>query len=438
VDNENRKRTFRVRWYHKLLLIALGVVLAVAVIEYVNRHYHLMPLPGDAEYRALSKEIGPMLLSYDRFENSGFLVGNTEFAVEVRLNKLNFRGDDISKQPPEDARRVVLVGDSHTANWEVEADEMWSVWLDQWLNQGQQAYDVVNLGFPGWGTDREHLMYQAYGSKLNADVVVLVVYVENDVHENGIALWVDEKLMVDLRPYFTLDDNGELIKHPWHYTDKTRAYMDQAFPKNVIGWLNANSLTYRLTRDAVRGVWDFVTGQETEADDLSAAAVEAWQAEIANPTYIPAPLESIFTEPDERWQVSWRITAELIEAFRDVVRADGAELVVAVVPPHMIVQDDYWHYEALFDASERAWDRWYPQNRLLELLDALEIPVINPTQTFIDFRAETGQDVFYPLDKHFTPIGSCVFGTALANGLVEVGIVKPDAGYPRDPGAECR
>jgi hypothetical protein len=202
----------------------------------------------------------------------------------------------------------------------------------------------------------------------------------------------------------------------------------------MIGWLNAHSLSYRLIRDEARAIWSAVRGENT---DKKAAEAGELPVDPNHPTRISLPLEVLFSQPDAKWEEAWRITGALLAAFRETVEADGATFVVAIVPPHMIVQNEYWYYADLFNSSGRAWDLWYAQNRMMALLDELGIPVINPIQDFIDMRAQTGKNPFYMRDRHFNPTGTCWFGTLLANGLMERGIVAADAAYPRDPMAVC-
>jgi hypothetical protein len=420
------------RWYHKVVLVGFGLLLTVLLVEIAGRAFHLLPALSDAEYRAVSRRVGTLADPYDHFTNTNYDQGSTEFKVDIHLNKLGFRGGDIPASPPNGARRVLLLGDSYTADWEVDTPDMWSSWLSRWLNQTDQPYDVVDLGFPGFGTDREYLLYEAYGRTLHADLVVLVIYVENDVNDNGIALWTPAQAVAATHPFFTLGADGTLVEHPWNYTDRSRSFEQAPFPDNVIGWLNAHSLTYRLMRDARDRVAASLTGtQEDQGTTLEAVDPD-------HPTRIPLPLEVLFSQPDARWETAWQITGALLKTLRDSVAADGAQFVVALVPPHMIVQNDYWQFTDLFNASGRAWDLWTAQNRMLALLDDLNIPVINPTQQFIDFRSRTGQLLFYVRDRHFNATGTCVFGTSLANWLMEHGYVSQDVQFPRDPVAECR
>jgi len=431
--NPEPRAPVRLRWRHKLVMIAFGLLISALVVDALARTFHLIPRPGNADYQAISRRVGVMLPPYDRFTTRGFVRGNTEFKVDVRLNALGLRGPDIEPEPPDGATRIVAIGDSYTAGWEVPLDEGWTAWLADRLSAGDRRVDVVNLGSPGFGTDREYLLYEAYGSTLDADIVLLVMFVENDIGDNAIAQWEPPELLAQTRPFFTLDESGALVEHPWDYVDKTRPYLVQPFPENVIGWLNAHSITYRVLRDAPRRVRDALTGGDDDGDSEDGARGPRLPAADV----LSTPLEVFFTEPDDAWQAAWRLTEALLVAFRDAVTEDGAEFVVAIVPPHMIVQYDDWRYEPALEEAGREWDLWYPQQRMLALLDRLDIAVINPTDLFIDFHEQTGQHAYYVLDRHFNPTGTCLFGTALANELAARGYVDAPPDIPVDPLAAC-
>ncbi len=418
-------RAFQLRWHHKAIMVVLGLVMACVVIEIAGRRLHIIANP-DAAYHTFAEATGSLLPPYEHFtyQYLGF-DGTWEFETEVRLNKFNFREGDIPPKPPKGARRILLLGDSYTASWEVNAEDMWSTRLEAWLNRGALSYDVVNLGFPGWGTDREYLVYRAYGRTLNADVVVLVMYVENDVYDNGAWLWEGEERLRERQRYFSLDEAGGLVEHPWVYVDRSQDYLKQPFPKNVIGWLNAHSMSYRVVRDALRGGWaalrDVMRRSEAET-----APTTPTPSPPPPPSEFPTPLECFFVPPDEKWEEAWRLTMALVDRLRTEVEAEGRQFVVVLVPPHMAVQTEGWRFLPFFEESTRTWDLWYPHERMLLELRAMGIRPIDPTPTFVAFYRKTHLDLYYPRNRHFNPRGACVFAAALTNALSARGVLAAD------------
>ena len=428
-STERRCVTRQIGWRMRVALIGFGLSLAVLLTELAGRAFHLLSTPGDQEYCDLSRRIGEIPLPYERFTNR-FPLDSPEFETPIRLNRLGFRGAEPTSILPAETRRLVLLGDSFTAAWQVDTSRMWSTKLAQRLNQGARRCDVVNLGAPGFGTDREYLLYRAYGRKLRANVVVLAMFVENDVNDNGAALWEDRSKLVAHRPSFSLDSTGELVEHSWRYRDRTRRYASERFPYSFIGWCRANSLTYGLLHD---GIWAckaaVLDGGDKTRMPESARGSKADDA----PRTLPQPLEVFFTQPDDRWEAAWALSAALLAALRDAVAADGARLVVAIIPPHMVVQNDDWRHGALLRDSGREWDLMYPQQRMLALLDRLRIPALNPTANFVELRAGTGERPFFRTDKHFNDTGHRWFADVLSDWVIATDVIWTAGSNPNRP-----
>ncbi len=422
------------KWYVKLVFIGFSLLVTIGIVEVAGRAVNALPPKGDAEYRMVSREVGRLSPPYDSFTNHAEYEGQTEFSVDISLDKLGFRADDPSPKAAASSLRIILLGDSYTAGWQLPESDTWSSWLASDLRaRGTPAPDVINLGYPGWGTAQEYLLYSAYAHKLNPDLVVLTIYAENDISDNGIGLWERYGDLRANRTYFTLDDAGQLVVHPWPYNDVTRPYLNQDFPSNVIGWLNKNSVTYRVLRDGVRGIRTRLSGDSTGAAPTMGTASEPAQIVDDERVWLMNVMDS---QPDATWEQAWTITGDLLAKLRDAVEANGAQLVTAIVPPHMIVQQDSWTMQSAFDASSRPLDLWYPHERMLALLAGLNIPTLDPTALFLDFRAQTGRDLYFLGDPHFNATGTCVFGTALANWLTAEGYVDGDT-TPHNPVTVC-
>lgn len=423
----------QVRWYHKLLLLTGSVLVLIILVEWAGRRIGVLPVKADAEYQAVSREVGRLHLPYSSFTYTGETNNEVEFSVSLELNKLGFRTDDPSQRTPEGVTRFVLLGDSFTSDWQVSDENMWSAWLRRELHAAGVPNEVVNLGHPGWGTAQEYLLYRAYASKLGADIVVLTIYVENDIADNGIGLWDELSPRRAQSTYFTLDDTGRLVTHYWPYVDVTRPYLKQPFPSNVIGWLDKNSVIYRGLRSAVQAV----RGGEAESASATLPLTESERSDDRQGPRIPHEMGVMDPSPDTTWEQAWTITEALLVRLRDEVIGNGSTLVVVIVPPHMVVEYDTWGWKRQFESSDNSLELLYPHARMLALLSDHDIPTLDPLQTFLDFKAQTGQPLFYQHDRHFNPTGSCLFGIALSDWLMSEGFVEHEQSAQRDPRETC-
>jgi carbamoyltransferase len=130
----------------------------------------------------------------------------------VRTNADGFRSDIPFVQKRGDSPRIVFLGDSVTAGDGVSNHERFSDLVGK--NLGSEVY---NYGLSGSGTDQQLLIYERYAREVEADLVVLCVYIENierikASHRETILGSSGDRVMVP-KPYFQLDGNGELDLH---------------------------------------------------------------------------------------------------------------------------------------------------------------------------------------------------------------------------------
>ena len=112
-----------------------------------------------------------------------------EYSVEWASNAQGVRGDrDFGPKEP-GVIRVVCVGDSFTACDQVPYRESWPAVLESCLDEraAPAHFEVVNAGFPGFGTVNEAPWIAKFGAAFAPDVV-LVGMTPNDLLENQFPL----------------------------------------------------------------------------------------------------------------------------------------------------------------------------------------------------------------------------------------------------------
>jgi lysophospholipase L1-like esterase len=106
-----------------------------------------------------------------------------EFRSPVKINSIGLRGPEIADLPP-DGYRILLLGDSLVAGFEVAYDKTFGALLEKKLNEEFDfPIQVVNTGVRGYGTDQVYLWYQERGRLLRPDLVVAFMSV-NDAEDN--------------------------------------------------------------------------------------------------------------------------------------------------------------------------------------------------------------------------------------------------------------
>ncbi|MFQ5671594.1 MAG: hypothetical protein ACE5G9_00735 [Nitrospinales bacterium] len=101
----------------------------------------------------------------------------------VRHNSLGLRQHrEFDRNKPAQTTRIGFFGDSFTENVRMPVQYSFTEPLDFLLNRTGKAFEVLNFGTDGYGTDQVYLQYMEEGKKSNLDFVVYL-YCENDLRD---------------------------------------------------------------------------------------------------------------------------------------------------------------------------------------------------------------------------------------------------------------
>ena len=135
-----------------------------------------------------------------------------EFRTSISINSLGLRGPEVSPLPP-GGKRVLVLGDSMVAAFEVPYEETFTALLQTSLTErlGAQV-QVVNAGVRGYGTDQSYLYFRERGRALAPDLVVFF-HSGNDLTDN---VKLHEMRRPLGKPAFALQAGAslELLGHP--------------------------------------------------------------------------------------------------------------------------------------------------------------------------------------------------------------------------------
>ena len=106
-----------------------------------------------------------------------------EFSTPVEINSDGLRGPDVAPLP-EHGKRVLFIGDSMLASFEVEYQKTFPMLIGAELTRTLGVpVQVINAGVRGYGTDQSYLYFRERGSKYRPDLVVHI-HSANDPREN--------------------------------------------------------------------------------------------------------------------------------------------------------------------------------------------------------------------------------------------------------------
>ncbi len=265
-EERARNRRF-VAWLKKLPkklgLLALAVLITLAALEGVFRLFGYRPLydeysKPDAFFvhdRVLGWRNKPG--AHDEFV--GPVPFPVEFRTSIRLNSLGFRGGKISDVPP-GGRRVVVLGDSQAAAFEVPERQTYEALLQRQLTDALGTpVQVINAGVRGYGTDQELLEYEKQIRQLHPDLVVLH-FSANDPDDNTTLHRTRRPFG---KPAFALRSDGSLhlVGTPVRDYPQCSAYrLDDAFRVHRVDSLRSRSFCWVESRLTDRSaLFSFIT-----------------------------------------------------------------------------------------------------------------------------------------------------------------------------------
>lgn len=100
-----------------------------------------------------------------------------------RANSHGWRDRERSFDNPDDAYRIVVVGDSNTFGYSVPAEAVYTAVLERRLRADGINAEVINIAVSAWGTDQEYEALRLEGLRYGPDLVIMQ-FTLNDLEEN--------------------------------------------------------------------------------------------------------------------------------------------------------------------------------------------------------------------------------------------------------------
>ena len=351
-------------------------------------------LIGEVAVRSLT-EIGPLLIVRDPVIGKRYVAHRDERVfvpeagetVRLRFNREGFRGPDVPYDKADDVLRVAVLGDSMTVLVATEEEKTWVARLEEHLNRSatEERWEVMNFGVSSASTGQELALYREVVAQYAPDIVVLALFVGNDVTDNS------RRLTRAPRIYFELGDDGGVRQLPY-----------SAGTGRLSAWANQHSRLYVWYRTVMT---------------LSRARVRKTQERLET--------RHLVFRRDEPGDLAhaWELTRRLISTFARDVGAQGSRFVVAVLPSGPQIYDDLWS-EILAAAGDDAghFDSSYPENRLRAQSEDEGIPCVT-LLTRMQLEAERaeaagGERFFYDSGRrHFNDAGNAVAAEIIGDFL---------------------
>ncbi len=310
----------------------------------------------------------------------------------IRYNNLGFHDEIVTVDKPDGVYRILILGDSYPQGLQVPREQGFPDLIETRLNAERDGrYEVLNFGIDTLGTDRMLMLYALAGYRFDADLVLVVTYVGNDIQNNSIELAALRNEGYSPRPFFKLDAGGNLRLYNWRGT-----LPDDSAP--APNWLQ---------RAVLSRPYPVMTPEAPAVLSTDPYTLE-----------YPAQL-GLYLPEDDTWAEAWAVSGAILDQFAEIVPAQGSALGVVVIPDRRAVhREDYADTQAQYPFIGD-YDAVAPVTRTVEQATAAGIPVLN-TRSALRVLEGAGGRAFLKLDGHLSPEGHQVVGDTLYDWLTTV------------------
>lgn len=325
-----------------------------------------------------------------------------EGAAIVRTNSAGFRDEEWSKEKKKGEYRIAVIGDSFCEAIQVPREKSLCYLLEQKLVDKGINANVLNFGVSGFGTAQEFEMLRHYVLDYKPDLVILGVFLGNDVGDNSRLINPGQ-----IKPYYDLVD-GKL-------------QLDDSF-RDSPEFKKANSQMTRFKSGLIN------TFRSLQLANKLYVRMKAGRSKRANVEIGLDP--QLYTPPQsQEWKDAWTITESLVKAFHVQCDNAGAKCVVLTLSNPIQVHP--------FEESRRQFKErhgieslFYPDDRLISFCSENQISCFQISRTL--FREAAGSDppVYFHGFKntemgtgHWNEQGHSRVSELLSNYLLEQNIV---------------
>ncbi|MCP4407382.1 MAG: hypothetical protein GY807_06400 [Gammaproteobacteria bacterium] len=291
--------------------------------------------------------------------------GHYDFDVHYAINQYGFRGDFAERNAGQSGRVTAMVGDSFTFGLGVDDHE---TFVHRLNTRSDAVHSYLNFAVPGYSTDQELLLVEQRVFSFASDVILLVVYLGNDLFDNELAFPLQAN---NAKPYFELvGDRLSLRNTPVPLQTKPAHQTGQDLSQMVLGGIE-------LDRGVIGGMLQ------------KSAFFRLWRSSLVDYPVLSEHFETRFDYP-------LRLFSALINRLKSRCDQQKVELRLVLMPGRSFVENPG-------SPSQQYQD--FLRSKILLLGKRIEVDVVDLAGYLKSHYEEHKERLFYPNEGHLTPQG---------------------------------
>ena len=407
-------------------LLSLSVLAAAVLAELGLRQLDPPPAPATHRQPGLAPGADSPSGFMRREERTGWfpregasreLADSEGQSFPLRINTTGQRGGEVRARLPGE-RRILFLGDSFTMASQVPEEATFVARAESLLTTSiatatERGVRLINGGVNGYGTYQQLAYYRYFGRSLLPDVVVLCLFLGNDFRDNmmttrqgrllnPVLIPAPQRFSHDVEPFLRAADES-LLYDP---------VSGGAIPGPSTAWqtwLQRRLLLARLLGSR------FSAARAQLSDDLRRIDLDS--------RYYYYEIGLYAGSDDPLIAFSRELTLECLRQLHQLVRDDGAELLVALLPSQNQIDSRHWQQTlsalGLSPDALGGLDMMAPNRTIADdFCHARDIACLDLTEPF---SVERAGDLFLTAtgDGHFSVAGHTLAGDTIANFLIE-------------------
>lgn len=282
--------------------------------------------------------------------------------------------------PEKESPRVLFVGDSYTENG------VFDKVFEEIISKKCGNIETYNVGVSGYGTTQEYLALEKYGPRVKPDLVILTVFLWNDLSDNLNDIYYSHRASFN-RPVFNVE-TGDIRN------DSQRTILP-------------NFLTNHF--------WTARFVEQVLVSKLGVLGLKGYGQ-------LDAFIDYYQPEPTKRSQHAWNMMEALLDKFRTYTQKDlNSDLLMVSFDNGFTVEKETMDIaKAMSGFDEKTFDINKPSNRLTQIAQNQNIKYVNALPLFQVERVRSDQPIYSPgIAGHFTPKGKEFLGEILAGYVIQ-------------------
>ena len=196
-----------------LTLFIFLVIIAIAGQVYTGLHpsYEILSSIPD-------RQLGWKLVPNSLFTYTGAHWYEREYKTQIKINSLGFRDKERTIKKQKDLTRLVVIGDSSVAAFEVPFEKTPTQLLEKYLNEANtkqalqgKEYEVLNFGVGGFGLGQNLITNKIYVKQFSPEYVFLFIF-EGDIWRtispiSAVTNKLPQEKRLHIRPVINVDEN---------------------------------------------------------------------------------------------------------------------------------------------------------------------------------------------------------------------------------------